>query len=169
MVSLDISKLYSTYYKRLLHLSYSITKDRHLAEDAVQETFIKVMNHLDSVQDENKLPAWLCVVTKRTAIDILRTKQNDLPIEQDLLLNSVNDLNQTVEEIVGITLLLEEAEEKIRSLNCIYHDIMMLKIKHELREQEIANQLNIKLSSVKTRIHRARKYLLKEFRDQISA
>lgn len=169
MVSLEISNLYSTYYKRLLHLSYSITKDRHLAEDVVQETFIKVMNHLDSVQDVNKLPAWLRVVTKRTAIDILRTKQNDIPMEQDLLMNSVNDMNQTVEEIVGITLLLEEAEEKIRSLNCIYQDIMMLKIKHELREQEIANQLNIKLSSVKTRIHRARKYLLKEFRDQVSA
>jgi RNA polymerase sigma factor (sigma-70 family) len=169
MVSLEISNLYSTYYKRLLHLSYSITKDRHLAEDVVQETFIKVMNHLDSIQDVNKLPAWLRVVTKRTAIDILRTKQNDLPMEQDLLMNSVNDMNQTVEEIVGITLLLEEAEEKIRSLNCIYQDIMMLKIKHELREQEIANQLNIKLSSVKTRIHRARKYLLKEFRDQVSA
>ncbi|WP_047983205.1 RNA polymerase sigma factor [Ornithinibacillus californiensis] len=169
MVSLEISNLYSTYYKRLLHLSYSITKDRHLAEDVVQETFIKVMNHLDTVQDVNKLPAWLCVITKRTAIDILRTKQNDLPMEQDLLMNSVNDMNQTVEEIVEFTLFIKEVEEKIRSLNCIYYDVMMLKIQHELREQEIANQLNIKLSSVKTRIHRARKYLLKEFRDQVSA
>lgn len=171
MVSIDISELYTMYYKQLLRVSYSVTKDRYLAEDVVQETFIKVMNHLDTIQNEEKLSAWLTVITRRTAIDIVRRqkKEKAITIEQDTLVNIGNEMNQSVEAEVELAWLLEEVKNRIRHLNYIYHDVMNLKLKHGMKEHEIANRLDVKLSLVKTRIHRARKYLKENLQEQLSA
>lgn len=171
MVSIDISELYTMYYNQLLRVSYSVTKDRYLAEDVVQETFIKVMNHLDTIQNEEKLSAWLTVITRRTAIDIVRRqkKEKAITIEQDTLVNIGNEMNQSVEAEVELAWLLEEVKNRIRHLNYIYHDVMNLKLKHGMKEHEIANRLDVKLSLVKTRIHRARKYLKENLQEQLSA
>ncbi|WP_010098859.1 RNA polymerase sigma factor [Ornithinibacillus scapharcae] len=171
MVSLDITELYTMYYHRLLHIGYSVTKDRYLAEDVVQETFIKVMNHFDTIQDEQKLYAWLTVITRRTAIDLLRSQQKDkaLSTEQEMLVNLESGNVQSVEAEVELAWLLEEVNKKIHNLNGIYHEVMTLKVKHEMKEREIANRLDVKLSLVKTRIHRARKYLKEDLQEQLSA
>lgn len=171
MFSLDITEVYTMYYNRLLPIGYSVTKDRHLAEDVVQETFIKVMNHFDTIHDEKKLYAWLSVVTRRTAIDLMRRLQKDraLSTEQETLVNLDSGNGQSVESEVELTWLIEEVHDRIHNLNGIYHDIMTLKIKHEMKEKEIANRLDVKLSLVKTRIHRARKYLKEDLQEQLSA
>ncbi|MFS0674279.1 RNA polymerase sigma factor [Ornithinibacillus sp. 179-J 7C1 HS] len=171
MCSMDISDLYTKHYNRLLHISYAIVKDMQLAEDVVQETFIKVLLNMDTIQEEEKVSAWLSVITNHAAIDMLRKVKSNkgIPTEQELLVNMKMEETPNVEDEVAYYLLLKEVKQEIRSLNSSYRDVMILKMKYDLKEREIADQLNIKLSSVKTRIHRARKQLKAQYEKRISA
>ncbi|MCP8616393.1 RNA polymerase sigma factor [Salirhabdus salicampi] len=169
MASLDISELYSVHFKRLLKISYSITKDRQLAEDVVQETFIKAIHKIDTVQSTDKLNAWLSVITRRTAIDFIRNEQkkSGIPMEQEMLVTVGKASVQNVEAEVAFSILVEQVKEGMTNLADIYRDVMVLKVKHNLKEQEIAKRLDVNLSSVRTRIFRARKQLKTMFSDQI--
>ncbi|MBN6206851.1 RNA polymerase sigma factor [Ralstonia pickettii] len=109
MSTINFTEIYSIHYHRLVQIGYSITKDIQLAEDVVQETFIKAIKRIDSIQDKGKLPAWLSVIAKRTAIDMIRSEQKKKGIlmEQDTLESLVKEINYNVEEEVEITLLME--------------------------------------------------------------
>lgn len=161
MNTINLSEVYSMHYNQLFHLSYSITRDVQLAEDAVQETFIKVWKKANSIQDDGKISAWLSVVAKRTAIDILRSerKKQGIPMENDMLVNLGKEMNQDVEQEVEFIFFMEEIRKAILRLGNTYRDVMVLLVKHELKGKEIASQLKIKPASVKTRIYRARKEL----------
>jgi RNA polymerase sigma factor (sigma-70 family) len=161
MSTMNFSELYRLHYNQLFHLSYSITKDVQLAEDAVQETFIKVLKNANSIMDDRKIAAWLSVVTKNTAIDLLRSerKKKGIPMEHDKLVNLGSEIKQDVEEEVEFNLFKEQLGHAILGLGNTYRDVMVLMIKDELKGKEIASQLNINPSSVKTKIHRARKEL----------
>ncbi|RKQ18855.1 RNA polymerase sigma factor [Oceanobacillus bengalensis] len=168
MCTLDFSEIYRAHYKRLFQVSYSITKDIYLAEDVVQETFIKALNKLHTIQVEEKLTSWLTVIAKRTAIDVIRIERNKkgVPIEEDELVSIGKEINQNVEQEVEIAFLMEQVSEAIGRLSYVYQDVMVLKVKYDLKIQEIASQLNINPSSIKTRIRRARKQLKVLFEEE---
>ncbi|WP_245604649.1 RNA polymerase sigma factor [Paucisalibacillus globulus] len=168
--TMDISEIYTVHYNRLVYQINAMVKDLQLAEDVVQETFIKVMKNSDTIQSTEKIAAWLSVIARRTAIDMIRYEKSKKGILMDqdelLKLNSVN--NQHVENEVELSILVEDVEEEILELGTIYRNVMVLKIK-ELKTEEIASRLNLKLSTVKTRISRARKHLKVQLQNQISA
>lgn len=167
----DINALYKSEYQRLLYSSYRITKDMQLAEDVVQETFIKVIRKKDSIQDNTKLSAWLSVIAKRTAIDLIR-KERITPttaIEDEDLAKIIQTANQMVEEEVEYLVLLDQVKNKLLNLNEIYQEVMLLKVDAGLNAPEIAKQLNLKTASVKTRLLRARKHLTEMLQAQVTA
>src|SRR4051795_4092130 len=87
MSAIDFSELYRLFYKRLFYIGYSITRDLHIAEDVVQETFIKAMKKIETIEEESKIGAWLSVIATRTAIDFVRRERNKKPIlmEKEML------------------------------------------------------------------------------------
>lgn len=171
MNKIDFSEVYRMYYKRLFHISYSITRDLHLAEDVVQETFIKAMKKVETIEDATKVGAWLSVIATRTAIDFVRIerKKNAILMEQEMLEFLGKEMKQNVEEEVETGILVEEVNCAIGKLTHEYRDVLILKLGNGLKENEIASILDLKPSTVKTRIYRARKQLKLLFLKQISA
>ncbi|WP_040206133.1 RNA polymerase sigma factor [Neobacillus jeddahensis] len=167
----DFSEVYKEFYKRLFHISYSITRDLHLAEDVVQETFIKAMNKVDTIEDAKKVGAWLSVIATRTAIDFVRKERKTKAIlmEQDMLECLGKEMQQNVEEEVESGMLAEQVHCAIGKLTHEYRDVLTLKISHGLKEHEIASILDLNPSTVKTRIYRGRKQLKLLCLKQISA
>ena len=168
---IDFSEIYSLYYKRLFHIGYSITRDLHLAEDVVQETFIKAMKKVETIEEDSKIGAWLSVIATRTAIDLLRIerKKNGIPMEKERLESLGIVMKQNVEEEVETGFLMEQVRCAIGKLTHDYQDVLMLKLDQGLKEYEIAAVLDLKPSTVKTRIYRARKQLKLHFLDQVGA
>ncbi|MFL6516555.1 MAG: RNA polymerase sigma factor, partial [Bacillus sp. (in: firmicutes)] len=78
-------------------------------------------------------------------------------------------MKHNVEEEVETGFLVEQVHCAIRKLTIDYQDVLMLKLGHGLKENEIARVLDLKPSTVKTRIYRARKQLKLLFLDQIGA
>lgn len=158
---MDITELYTCHYKRLYHICFSMTRDAYLAEDIVQETFIKAMKKAETIIDEEKAGAWLSVIARRTALDVIRRERRKaaVPMEQDMLECLGVATKQNVEQEVESGFAAEEITGAVKKLTGSYRDILLLKIDRGLKESEIAVMLNLNPSTVKTRIFRARKQL----------
>lgn len=171
MSSIDFNQLFFTYSRRLQGLAFSYVKDSFLAEDIVQEAFLKAYKKMDSIEDGNKIGSWLSAITVRTAIDFLRMekrKTSNLIGSSDIMLEIAAAETNTEDE-AGIRFFKEEISQGIESLSKESQEVLTLKINHGLNEKEIASRLRLKPSTVKTRLYRARKQLKQVFIGKESA
>src|SRR5574341_2057083 len=70
-------ELVRRYERPVFSLLYRMVRDRALAEDLAQETFVKVLNGLDSYRPEFKFSSWLFKIANNVTIDHLRRRQLD--------------------------------------------------------------------------------------------
>ena len=67
-------ELLRRYERPVFSLIFRMVRDRETAEDLAQETFIKVLNHIDRYRPEFKLSSWLFKIANNVAIDHLRKR-----------------------------------------------------------------------------------------------
>src|ERR671938_1551620 len=67
-------ELIRRYERPVFSLIFRMVRDRETAEDLAQETFIKVLNHIDRYRPEFKLSSWLFKIANNVAIDHLRKR-----------------------------------------------------------------------------------------------
>ncbi|MGG1399166.1 RNA polymerase sigma factor [Bacillus salipaludis] len=173
MGSIDFNQIVGEYSQRLHYIAYSYAKDRFIAEDIVQEALLKAYKKLDTVEDSNKLGAWLSAITARTAIDFLRMeKRKNWMLVDPAIIEPIIGLEQSgenLEEEVGVRLFKEEVNETMGCLSKEFQEVLILKIHYGLKENEIASLLNLKAATVKTRLYRARKQLKHVYTEKVSA
>jgi len=152
-------------------VSLSVIRDRQLAEDNVQETFIKAYNKLDSLQESDKVGAWLCVIATRTAIDFVRRerKNKGCPMELEVLDCLGKEAGHNVETDVEVKLLKELLDEKMEEFTIEDKKLLVLKMESGLKEREIAKALEMNPATVKSKIHRARRKLKERMAVELSA
>ena len=157
-----LSMLYKTYSQSLWYVAYGYLKDLQLAEDMVQETFIKVSQHLSSIHDiHGKMTKYfLITITRNKCIDHIRKKtrtpetlmeSHEYPPEYD---------NLPLEHVIHQE-TLNELERIIDSLSDSYRIPLKLRYIQGLSNLEIAARTGISVNLVAVRINRAKK-LLKE-------
>ena len=165
-------------YRELLHryerpvfsLIYRMVRDRAASEDLAQETFIKVLNALDSYRPEFRFSSWIFKIANNAAIDHLRRREVDT-----LSLDGAPDA-RTADEIEATALqatdrgpsplaalesreLGSAIERAITRLRPEYRACIMLRHVEGRSYEEIAATLDLPLGTVKTYIHRARHQL----------
>ena len=156
------SFIYERFYDRVYKAVYFMTRDSYVTEDIVQETFIKAFKKISTIEDEKKVGPWLSTIATRTAIDFIRKekRKNEIPIEDDVLMNKVfNTELKTVEQEVEMIFFKEDLSRNLNHLKPEYRQVLELKYKHELKEEEIISQLQLNKATVKSRLYRARKKL----------
>lgn len=158
---MEFTEMYTFYYDRLFRVSLAIIRDRQLAEDNVQETFIKAYKKLADLEDMQKVGAWLSVIASRTAIDFIRRerKTQGYPMELCMLDCLGKESKQNVEEEVGVSFLKEILKETLEDFSGDDQRMLALKMYKGLKEREIAKALQMNPSTVKSKIHRARRKL----------
>jgi RNA polymerase sigma factor (sigma-70 family) len=158
----DFEALFALFSKRLTLTAYSITKDWHTAEDVVQESFIKAYKKVETIENIEKIGPWLSSITTRTAIDFLRAdkRRKSVPVDftyMDFLVHA--EVSMSPEDEVEINFLKDDLTQSIHDLSKEYKEVLLLRMQYGLKEAEIANLLQLKSTTVKTRLHRARKQL----------
>ena len=153
----QLTKLISTYSVSLRNLAWRYIKDHHLAEDIVQEVFITYITHHDRFRENGSIRTWLYKVTENKCKDYLRTKyyRNVTPANDFLAIYQM-----TPESEIMVQQTKEELLHHIYSLPKKYQEILYLYYVKELKLKEVEQHLNMNLSTVKTRLLRA-KCLLK--------
>lgn len=157
--------IYRKYYRFMLRTASSIIRDSSLAEDAVHETFVQLLNEIDSLRIENEksLQSYLYILTRERTIDFLRKWERRRGVLSDYEKLSENlDNFKDPEEIALTNLQLNKAVNILSDMPSIYRRTLVLRVKgYSIRE--IAQITNSNAANVKTRIHRARAILLKSF------
>lgn len=159
-----LEKIYYQYREPLFYVAKNILKDHHLAEDALQNMFIKLARYLKkgNLPTQDKIGSFLAVMIKHTAIDLHRQQwrqRETLEISEEVFPQSVHSALPGPEEI----LLNQEAYQQvvafIRTLSPDHQKVLFLRYFCERTEQEIADLLEIKRELVNSRLFRARNKL----------
>ena len=162
-------------YRELLHryerpvfsLIYRMVRDRATSEDLTQETFIKVLNALESYRPEFKFSSWIFKIANNASIDHLRRRELDT-----LSLDGSPDA-RTSDEVQATALQASDRgpsplaalesrelgtaiEQAVAKLRPEYRSCILLRHVEGRAYEEIAEALDLPLGTVKTYIHRAR-------------
>ncbi|HEY4218854.1 MAG TPA: sigma-70 family RNA polymerase sigma factor [Gemmatimonadaceae bacterium] len=169
-------ELIRRYERPVFSLIYRMVRDRELAEDLAQDTFIKVLNHIDRYRPEFKLSSWLFKIANNVAIDHLRRRQLDtVSIDGSPHAQTADAVEATRFDVVDQQeSALDEMEARelgtsieraISGLRPEYRSCIMLRHVEGRSYEEIAATLDLPLGTVKTYIHRARHELREALED----
>ena len=163
-------ELIRRYQRPVFSLIYRMVRDRELAEDLAQETFVKVLNAIDTYRPEYKFSSWIFKIANNAAIDQLRRRSLDTlsldgsphaanaeAIEATTL--QIGDQRETQLEEVTSRELGSQIESAIGKLRPEYRSCIILRHIEGRPYEEIAEMLDLPLGTVKTYIHRARNEL----------
>jgi len=168
-------ELIRRYERPVFSLVLRMVRNRQLAEDLAQETFIKALNAIASYRPEFKFSSWIFKIANNAAIDHLRRKDLEtLSLDGSPSATTADEIEATVLQVGdrGATPLaaLEARElgatieQAIGQLRPEYRSCILLRHVEGLAYEEIAELLGLPLGTVKTYIHRARH----ELRDSLA-
>lgn len=160
-------ELIRRYERPVFSLIYRMVRDRALAEDLSQDTFVKVLNALDSYRPEYKFSSWIFKIANNVAIDQLRRRElNTLSLDGAPDARTMEDIEATALQATDrsetplaelesreLGSLIEEAVARLRPE---YRSCILLRHVEGRSYEEIAEALDLPLGTVKTYIHRAR-------------
>jgi RNA polymerase sigma-70 factor, ECF subfamily len=163
-------ELIRRYERPVFTLIYRMVRDRETSEDLAQDTFIKVLNHIDKYRPEFKLSSWLFKIANNVAIDHLRKRHLDtVSMDGSPHAASASEVEATSFDVdSGGESALDELEARelgsaieraIAGLRPEYRSCIMLRHVEGRSYEEIAATLDLPLGTVKTYIHRARHQL----------
>nr|WP_281420238.1 RNA polymerase sigma factor [Tissierella simiarum] len=147
--------LLKNYGNRLIKTCYLMLKDEKDAEDIVQETFIKVFSHINSFKGASSLYTWIYRIAINLCKDRLKTKREYLPYEEWI------ETEDSVEEIVLLSIDIDNLRKALWSLSPIYNEVLILFYFEELSIKEIGEILDEKEGTVKSKLSRGRMALKK--------
>ena len=149
--------LYETYRYLMLKVAVDILHDYQLAEDAVQEAFVRVAKHMEQIGQPEKTATkrYLITIAKHAAIDLYR-KRNKLhsrEIYMDELPDDEKPLTYMApEEDYDVLNILKNLPPK-------YRDIFLLKYSAHLENAEIARVCSIREGTVRQRLARGKRLI----------
>lgn len=78
-----ITQLYNTYKQFMYNISMSLLGKREDAEDAVQDSFVRIIDNLDKINNpySRKTKSYITVITKNVCLDMIRRNHNDEELE----------------------------------------------------------------------------------------
>lgn len=163
-------ELIRRYERPVFSLIFRMVRDREIAEDLSQETFIKVLNAISTYRPEFKFSSWVFKIANNTAIDHLRRRELDtLSLEGSPHAATPEAMEATALQLgtdrasplddVASRELGGEIEIAINRLRPEYRSCILLRHVEGRAYEEIADILGLPLGTVKTYIHRARNEL----------
>ncbi|MEG1943250.1 MAG: sigma-70 family RNA polymerase sigma factor [Angelakisella sp.] len=157
------TELYNIYNGSMYRIAYSVLRDEGLAQDAVQQTFLKIYNEIDRIDEARsaKTRSFVVVLIRNTTIDIYSKSKREQVLYFDDLERTPVSSTLLPEDSAISSQSREEAVDALRSLGEKYAAILILRYCHGYRNKEIAEQLNMSEASVASRIFQAKRLLAK--------
>ena len=160
-------ELIRRYERPVFSLILRMVRDRQLAEDLSQETFIKALNAIATYRPEFKFSSWIFKIANNAAIDQLRRRSVQTlsldgapnattPDEIEATVLQVGDRSESALAAIEARELGSSIERAIGQLRPEYRSCILLRHVEGLAYEEIAQLLDLPLGTVKTYIHRAR-------------
>ncbi len=165
--------VFKTYYGKMLSVAMRYTKEVNLAQDLIQESFIKVFDKIGVYDHKGSFEGWIRRIVVNTTIDYLRKKKHEyLVLDDDESYDGKYGL-QTEEETddsIFATLKPDVVLSAIEELSPAYKTVFNMYVVEGYPHQEIADMLNISVGTSKSNLAKAkmnlRKILLTELNNK---
>lgn len=146
-------KVWREYHSKLLAFVVRRVDDRSLADDILQDIFVKIHSQMDSLNEQTKLESWLYQITRHAIIDYYRTRKPSLEPPEWILKPEVDPSEQARQELEACL------RPMIERLPTIYRDALTLSELEGKTQQEVSKEQKISLSGAKSRVQRGRSLL----------
>lgn len=153
------AQLVEQYQRPVYNLCYRMLNDPYEAEDAAQETFLRAYKALKRYDPQRSFITWLLSIASHHCIDRIRRRRMQLVSIESLPGEAIPDPAVTPEAALRIGEDQQQVQELLKTLNPTDRSAVILYYWYEYSYEEIAQELSLTVSAVKSRLHRARKAL----------
>ena len=154
--SASIEGIYRRHVQTVYRLCYSYLGSAAEAEDAVQATFMKLVEHPRSFESEDHEKAWLIVAAKNLCLDMIRSAGRSRVVALDENVPEPSTEDEVFSDEPG------EVMQAVLRLPEMYKDVLVLHYVEGKKTDEIARMLGSPPSTVRNRLSDARELLKKE-------
>ncbi|MDP4088859.1 MAG: RNA polymerase sigma factor [Bacillota bacterium] len=151
----SLEKLYRDLGPAVFGLALSILRSRPLAEDVLQDTFVRVKLAAGTYKPGTNGRAWILTIARNTAISIIRSSRHETQVEELEAVESdgIDHMQKSIDSIIlrETLSILDEQERQIVLLHAV----------KDLKHREIAKITDIPLGTVLWKYRRAIKKMSK--------
>lgn len=164
-------KLIDLHKDRLFSFVWRLVRNQHDAEDLCQEAFLRAFDSLDKFNEEYRFSTWLFTIGYRLALNCIRRRRHagksldltNIPADDRSNGQDVSDHLAASEQARQIK---EVIWQEVDRLSLLQRATLQLFYREGWSCQQIAQNLGIPVSTVKSHMHRARANLRKRLKDQ---
>lgn len=157
----ELEEIYNNYFKDVYLFTYSLSKDKNIAEDITSETFIKAINSIESFKGNCDIKVWLFQIAKNSYYSYLRKNKNLIELDSVPEKEDDFDIENSVissEESMRIYEILHNLPEP-------YKEVFSLRVFGELSFKQIGSLFGKTDNWACVIFHRARNKIREEMRD----
>ncbi len=162
MTALEFNYKLMGLQKNLSYFAYTLTSNYEDAQDLVQETYLKALTNRDKFIEDTNLKAWAFTIMKNTFINNYRQS-----VRNNTMLDKTDDLyfiNISNESNIGLpdsALAVKEIQKEIKNIDQEQRRAFEM-YNSGYKYKEIADELNLSIGTVKSRIFFTRKKLMEK-------
>jgi len=165
--------LVETYQKPVYNLCYRMLGESNAAEDAAQETFLRVYQNIGRYDIKRPFATWLLSIAAHYCIDRLRRRRlptfsMDAETEEGYKIDIPDSSAPNPEAEAAHSEQREQVHELVQTLDSTDRAAIVLRYWYDFSEKEIAESLSLTVPAVKSRLHRARRALAQRWTESAS-
>ena len=145
-------RVWETFHAPLQQFIRLRVSDDATAEDLLQDVFLNIHQHVDTLRDVKRLESWIYQVTRNAIIDYYCSIRTTTTLEEPEVLQLAEDLPD--EDVISE--LFPSVRAMVRSLPAQDRQALILTEYQGLTQKELAERLGLSLSGAKSRVQRAR-------------
>jgi RNA polymerase sigma-70 factor (ECF subfamily) len=159
----SFSRLVETYQRPVYNLCYRMLGNYEDAEDAAQETFLRAYKAMKRYDPTRSFSTWLLSIAAHYCIDQIRRRRFQLVSVEDLPNPNLPDPTPSVESSVSKSEESRNVREVLKALDATDRAAVIMYYWYDSSYAEISEALSLTQSAVKSRLHRARRAMVKEW------
>lgn len=169
MSTIEFSTQFDRLRRTLFSFALNLTKDEESARDLVQETAFKAFKYRDHYQPQTNLRAWLMTIMRNSFINEYRKRKRRQTLNDNTSNDYLLDSGQQMVANHGESTVMQE--EIIKVVNTLEDWVRIPFLMHfqGFKYEEIADELEVPLGTIKSRIFFARQKLQAQMRKLYSA
>ncbi len=156
-MTVELEGLWQEFSRRLLQFIRRRVPDDDIAEDMLQDVFVRIHAHLGTLRDRGKLESWIYQITRNAIVDYYRERRTAVELTEALA-----EGEDTSDERSAEAELAASLREMVEALPEPYRQALLLSQYGGLSQKELAERLGISFSGAKSRVQRARQKIRDE-------
>lgn len=164
-----VKGIYNEYGRTIFAIAYDIVSDKSDAGDTLSQVMIKIIKDLTNFKGKSckEIRSLIVIYTRSTAVNIYRQKKHRMNKEiytfenEDDEKQDISDDDNDIEKLIITSETARTITEALLKLNSELKDIILLKYVYGYKSSKIAELYNSTEDNVNTKLHRAKKQIIK--------